>query len=205
MLEAFIPVVLLKLDDQTAARVVIQSNQGHKPLCPIEWGRTCRKLLDDGVFRTQKEIAQAMGRQESEISRGMALSGLDPVVLGAFRSPLELHYTDGPDLQQAWKDDAEGLTHRALQAMRHRGQLDRKAVLAILLGTPNEEKPIQVPSTNIEIRIAGVLYFVISTTVKGVTKVKVMRKHLSLKAIDALVKKLKAMGANDHQNFFKPK
>lgn len=201
--EALIFVVLLTLDDQEAARVVVHSNQKHRPLRPFEFGCTCRKLLADDVFESQKELAQAMGRQESEVSRGIALSQLDPVVLGAFRSALELHYTDGPDLKQAWENDAEGLTHRALQATQHHGLLDRKAVLAILLGTDNK-KSVNVPSMDIEVEIEGVLYFVISTTATGTTKVKVLRKHLCAKAIDALVKTLQAMGEKDRQDLFKP-
>ena len=204
MPEVLISMVLLTLDDKQAARVLIQANQGHKSLRPYEWGRTCRQLLDDGVFKTQKEIAQAMNRQESEICRGLALVELDPVVLGAFRSPLELHYTDGPKLQAAWSDDAEGLSRRAQIATQQLGQLDRMAVMAILLGKPDDEKKIKVPPTDIEIWIEGVLFFLVSTTAKGVTKVKAKREHLSPAALAVWVRSLEAMGTDAHGDLFKP-
>ena len=204
MAEILIPVVLLHLDDQEAACVVIHSNQGHRPLRPIEWGHTYKKLLDSKVFKSQKELARVMHRQESEVSRGLALAGLDPVVLGAFRSPLELHYTDGPTLKQAWEDDAERLIHRAELAAQDRGMRDRKAVLAALLGTLKEDKPIKEPSMDYEVVVLGVLYFVISTTAAGATKVKVMCKHLCAQAIDMLVRTLEAMGEKDDQDLFKP-
>lgn len=204
MPEVLISVVLLALDDKQAARVLIQANQGHKSLRPYEWGRTCRQLLDDGVFKTQKEIAQAMNRQESEICRGLALVELDPVVLGAFRSPLELHYTDGPKLQAAWNDDAEGLSRRAQIATQRRGQLDRMAVLAILLGKPDDEKKIKEPPTDIEIRKEGVLFFLVSTTAKGVTKAKAERHDLSAAALALWVQTLEKMIDDDHEDLFKP-
>lgn len=204
MPEVLISVVLLALDDKQAARVLIKGNQGHKSLRPFEWGLTCRQLLDDGIFKTQKEIAEAMNRQESEISRGLALVNLAPVVLGAFRSPLELQYTDAPKLQKAWNDDAEGLSYRAQIATQQRGQLDRLAVMAILLGKPENEKQTKVSSTDREIWREGVLFFVVSTTAKGVTKAKAERQHLSAAAHALWVQTLETMIENDHEDLFRP-
>lgn len=204
MPKVLISVVVLQLDDQEAARVVVHSNQRHRPLRPIEWGYTYKRLLDDQVFKSQKELARVMHRQESEVSRGLALASLDPVVLAAFGSPLDLHYTDGPDLEQAWKDDRDGLIQRAQKAAQHRGQLDRKAVLSILLGIPHKEKSIKVPSRNIDIEHRGVVYFVISTTAEGKTTIKPTREHLCAEAIDVSVRTLKTMVEQDHQNLFKP-
>jgi ParB family chromosome partitioning protein len=204
MPQVLISVVLLKLDDQQAARLVVHSNQRHRPLRPIEWGYTYKRLLEDQVFKSQKELARVMHRQESEVSRGLALANLDPDVLAAFGSPLDLHYTDGPDLEQAWKDDRDGLIQRAKKAAQHRGQLDRKAVLSILLGTSNQEASIKVPSREIEIEIEGVVYFVISITAAGKMTIKPMREHLCAEAIDVLARTLQAMAEQDHQNLFKP-
>lgn len=204
MPEALISVVLLELDDQQAARLVVHSNQRHRPLRPIEWGYTYKRLLDDQVFKSQKELARVLHRQESEVSRGLALANLDPVVLAAFGSPLDLHYTDGPDLEQAWKDDRGGLTQRAQKAAQHRGQIDRKAVLCILLGTPNQETSIKVPSRNIDIEHKGVVYFVISITAAGKTTIKLMREDLDAEAINVLARTLQGMAEQDYQNLFKP-
>ena len=206
MPEVLISAVLLALDDKQAARVLIQANQGHKPLRPFQWGGISRQLLNDGVFKTQKEIARVMNRRESEICRGLALFDLDPVVLGAFHSPLELQYTDGPELQKAWKDDAEGLSRRAEVATRQQQQrqLDRMAVLAILLGKSDDEKKIKVSPTEHEIWIKGLLYFVVSTSAKGVTKVKAERQHLLPAALALWIRTLEAMGADDQGHLFKP-
>ncbi|MGJ7505465.1 MULTISPECIES: IS66 family insertion sequence element accessory protein TnpB [unclassified Variovorax] len=108
---------------------------------------------------------------------------------------MELQYRDAGALKRAWDEDPEKMAFRATKAAAFQGELDRLAVLALLLGNeePTESKA-QLPKPDVNVILEGVLVAVISTTAKGLTTIKLKRKDLSAAAIESLRTALEKMG-----------
>lgn len=196
-LELDVFAVVVDMTDQEAARVIAQSNRAAVAPRPYEFGCTCERLLADGVFARQNALAAALGVQTSEVCNGLILANLDPLILSAFRSPLELQYGDAGVLKRAWEEDPETMALRAARAAALRGEMDRLAVLALLLR--DEETPeskTAKPNSDVNVVVEGVLVAVISTTAKGLTTIKLKRKNLSVAAIAALRAALETLGGS---------
>ena len=189
--------VVVEMTDQEAARVIVQSNRAAVAPRPYEFGRTCYQLLADGVFPRQNALAAALGVQTSEVCNSLILFKLDPLIIGAFRTPLELQFGDGRVLKRAWEEDPEGMSRRASKATLLRGKLKRLEVLALLLTDPEAAaSESKVPKSDVSVVVEGVLVAVISTTTKGLTTIKLKRKSLPAAGIETLRTALEKLGSS---------
>jgi ParB-like chromosome segregation protein Spo0J len=198
-----LPVVVLLLDDQEAARLVVQSNRAHRPLRPFEWALLFQQFLTAKIFVSQKSMAKFFGVQESEVCRALKLARLVPVVLKLFKNPLEFQYVDGDSLEQAWTKNPAQLEERARKAFDDHGPLSREDALLILLAEDGQATTDKSQKSEISIPALIGVAFVVSTTANGVTSMKV-KKKLSPQALKALCDSLEALASGIHAASFTP-
>ncbi|OUM00759.1 ParB/RepB/Spo0J family partition protein [Variovorax sp. JS1663] len=109
-------------------------NRSRKDLSPWEQGMFYAKALDKGLYPSGRKLAEAIRREQSDVSRAIALARLPEAVVKAFPSPLDIQFRWAKDLTDAHQADSEGLLARA-RAIAAQGVLKSPgAVLAQLIG-----------------------------------------------------------------------
>jgi ParB family chromosome partitioning protein len=83
-----------EIDDREAVIEMYIENRGRKDISPYERGLSYACWLRSGVFKTQSEIATALGVSEAQISRLLRYAELPAVVVQAFDS--------GCDIREEW-------------------------------------------------------------------------------------------------------
>jgi len=102
--------------DREAAVALDAENRLRKDISPYERGLTYHRWLKAGYFRSQDELARAVGVSNPQVSRMLKLAHLPAVILDAFATPLEIRESWGVDLFDAWRDP----TRRRVVATRAR-------------------------------------------------------------------------------------
>jgi len=115
-----------------AEMVVHMHNENHARtnLRPYEYGKMLQSWLDMALFVGVRDIARAIGRDVSDVSRAVSLANLPECVIAAFGSALELHAKDADRLHGLLRDKKEAVHEAAkkLEGARH----SRPQVLQIL-------------------------------------------------------------------------
>lgn len=123
--------VLALIEAATDAELFKQmdrENRMRADLSPWEQGTMYRLALNDGLFSSREQLARELGIDAGNLSKALRLAELDPAVVSAFGTPLELQYRWAKPLADAL-------------------QSDRSRVLALaksLSATPNSLSPKEV-------------------------------------------------------------
>lgn len=114
-LDLGIPVLALidSISDRDLFVEMDRENRSRKDLSPWEQGRMYRRALDEGLFPSNRKLAEAVGADLSNVGKALALAELPEAVVGAFASPLELQYRFAPVLRAAIEADGKGVLQRA--------------------------------------------------------------------------------------------
>jgi ParB family chromosome partitioning protein len=135
-LELGIPVsaIVDEATDQQLFEAMERENRNRKNLSAI----------DEGLYGSQRKLAEAIGVDVSLISKSLALARLPSAVVEAFPSPVEIQFRWAQPLSEALQKDPEGLLKRA-QKIRADGR--KLSALQVLdqLTLPQKEKV--APST----------------------------------------------------------
>lgn len=115
-LELGIPVLALIQKDMKDAELFVEmerENREREDLSAWEQGVMYLRALESGLFPSAKQLATAIDRDMSNISRAMALAKLPGEVVRAFGSPLNLQFRWATALKDAHQRDPEGLLSAA--------------------------------------------------------------------------------------------
>ncbi|VWX63001.1 Chromosome partitioning protein ParB [Burkholderiales bacterium 8X] len=115
-LELGIPVLALIQGEMKDAELFVEmerENREREDLSAWEQGVMYMRALEMGLFPSAKQLAAAIDRDMSNISRAMALAKLPGEVVRAFGSPLNLQFRWATPLKDAHQRDPEGLLARA--------------------------------------------------------------------------------------------
>jgi ParB family chromosome partitioning protein len=119
-LELGIPVFALVQSDMKDADLFVEmerENRERADLSPWEQGVMYARALEQGLFPSAKQLAAAIDRDMSNISRAMALAKLPGEVIRAFGSPLNLQFRWATPLKEAHQRDPEGLLARSREVV----------------------------------------------------------------------------------------
>lgn len=131
--------VVAEVDDRGLWEAMERENRGRANLSAWEQGVMYRRALDEGLFPSMRTLAQAIGRQHSQISRALAVAGLPAEVVAAFRSPIEIQFNWVDVINRALERD-EGAV--LAEARRLAGQqAAAKRVLELLVSAPQSGAP----------------------------------------------------------------
>lgn len=135
-LELGLPVqaVVVDFSDQQLFEAMERENRARKNLSAWEQGTMYRRALDEGLYPSQRKLAESLGVDVSIVSKSLSLARLPEAVVGAFASPLEIQFRWAQPLAEVLQKDPEGVLKRAMRLKTAGVARPATEVLAVLLG-----------------------------------------------------------------------
>ncbi len=114
-LELGLPVlaVIDNLDDRALFVEMDRENRVRKDLSAWEQGMMYRRALSQGLFPSNRKLAEAIGVDLSALGKALALADLPEALVRAFRSPLELQFRWAKPLSEALHANPDAVLRRA--------------------------------------------------------------------------------------------
>lgn len=171
--------VVDNVDDQTLFTEMDRENRARKDLSPWEQGTMYRRALSEGLFPSNRKMAEALGIDLSALGRTLMLADLPQEVVAAFPSPLDLQYRWAKPLHDATKANPEQLKSRARKLSELNPRPAAKAVFEGLTGQGRGVEPFHPPEP-IEIELGGKRAARLSFAASGAASVTFEPGHLAL-------------------------
>jgi ParB family chromosome partitioning protein len=135
-LELGLPVraMIVEATDRELFEAMDRENRARKDLSAWEQGVTYRRALDEGLYPSQRKLAEALGVDVSLVSKSLSLARLPESVVGAFSSPLDLQYRWAQPLAEALQRDPDAVIARAARIRMAGGSPSPARVFATLVG-----------------------------------------------------------------------
>jgi ParB family transcriptional regulator, chromosome partitioning protein len=170
-LELGIP-VLAQVEETSDAELFGQmerENRGRQNLSAWEQGSMYNQALDEGLFPSQRKLAEVIGVDVSMVSKSVALAKLPAEVVDAFPSPLEIQYRWAQPLSEARQKDPDGLLTKARALKSEIPRPSAARVFAVLSGAEalNRSTPAAKPSKDIAIERRGAKVATLTSDAKG--------------------------------------
>jgi len=146
-LELPVLAVVDALDDATLFIEMDRENRARKDLSAWEQGVMYQRALDEGLFSSNRKLAEAVGVDLGNLGRALALARLPSEVVAAFASPLDLQFRWAKALNDAATTDRDGLLARAQTLAQQKGTLSARAVFDRLV-TPTPT-PAAAPTPSV--------------------------------------------------------
>lgn len=147
--------VIEDMDDRALYEAMERENRERANLSAWEQGMTYRRALDEGLYPSQRKLAEAIGLDVSLISKSLALARLPETVVGAFSSPLDIQFRWAQPLSEVLQKDPEGLVNRAKIVSANRGSKSAKQILEELLRTGTDVLNGSTPARELRIGKVG--------------------------------------------------
>jgi ParB family chromosome partitioning protein len=157
-LQLGLPVLALvdNLDDTSLFVEMDRENRARANLAPWEQGVMYLRALEQGLFASNRKLAEAVGADLSNVGKALELARLPAFVLEAFASPLELQYRWAAPLRDALAADKQGVERRARKLASHSPKLKAAEVFARLLaGDVADEGSTVLPPETIAVDVRG--------------------------------------------------
>ena len=109
-----IPVLALvdNLDDIGLFVEMERENRNRDDLSPWEKGVWFQSILSRSLFKSHRKLAEAIGLDQSTVSRAITIAGLPQQIVDAFSSPLDLQYRWTAPLLETWGADEKEMLSR---------------------------------------------------------------------------------------------
>lgn len=130
--------MVVELNDQELFEAMERENRSRKNLCAWEQGTMYRRALDEGLYPSQRRLAEALGVDVALVSKSLALARLPGAVVEAFASPLEIQFRWAQPLSEALQKDPDGVIARAHRLRQRDKPLAAAQVLAVLTGAAEQ-------------------------------------------------------------------
>lgn len=125
--------MVCEMDDRALFEAMDRENRARKNLSAWEQGAMYRRALDEGLYPSQRRLAESLGVDVSLVSKALALARLPEAVVAAFQSPLELQFRWAQPLSDALQKDPEGVLRRAAKIRQSGASWPATRKLAMLL------------------------------------------------------------------------
>jgi ParB family chromosome partitioning protein len=133
-----------------------RENRQRADLSAGEQGVMYRRALDEGLFSSNRKLADAVGADLTNVGRALALARLSEEIVAAFESPLELQFRWARPLEEAWKNDPAGVRARAKEIVKTAPRAKAKEVFERLVGSAVEGgSTVLPPPVSQEISLDG--------------------------------------------------
>lgn len=140
-LELGLPVqaMVTEASDQELFEAMERENRARKNLSAWEQGTMYRRALDEGLYPSQRRLAEALGVDVSLVSKSLSLARLPEAVVSAFSTPLEIQFRWAQPLAEALQKDPDGVLARAGRIRKSGQAVSAAQVLAELIGASGKE------------------------------------------------------------------
>jgi len=101
------------VDDASLFVQMERENRGRQNLSAWEQGRMYDRALQEGLFKSLRELSKAIDVDPSIISKSIAVAQLPASVVSAFQSPLDIQFRWAKPLRDCLERDPDGILSRA--------------------------------------------------------------------------------------------
>ena len=157
-LELNLPVLatIENVSDQGLFVEMDRENRSRKNLSPWEQGVMYLNALNEGLFTSQRKLAEAVGIDLSALGKALNLARLPVVVVKAFQSPLDIQYRWAKPLTDMLVKDGSGILTRAEVLAAMSDKPSSKVVFEHLVhGAPLGGRTVPPPSKSEVIKVNG--------------------------------------------------
>lgn len=153
-LELGLPLQAMVMDatDRELFEAMERENRSRKNLSAWEQGTMYKRALDEGLYPSQRKLAEALGVDVSLVSKSLSLARLPAAVVNAFPSPLDIQFRWAQPLAEALQRDPDGVVVRAGRIRSEGSGKGAAAVFAELVG--HGVAPVS-PGTIVVTRVLG--------------------------------------------------
>ncbi|MDO9284138.1 MAG: ParB/RepB/Spo0J family partition protein [Aquabacterium sp.] len=139
-LELGLPVlaVIDNLDDRALFVEMDRENRARKDLSAWEQGMMYRRALQQGLFPSNRKLAEAIGVDLSALGKALALADLPEPLVQAFASPLGLQFRWAKPLAAALKCHRDAVLRRAAELAQLPPDRKPKAVFDALMAAAGQ-------------------------------------------------------------------
>ena len=138
-----------ELGDAALFAAMDRENRERADLSSYEQGLMYQRALEEQLFPTQRQLAEALGVSHTWVRKALMVAQLPSAVIECFRSPLEISFRHAEQINAAMEKDKRGVLKRVEKLRGH--NLAPAMVVARLLDT----KVGFERSEKIELQVAG--------------------------------------------------
>ena len=162
--------VVEEVGEQQLFEQMERENRARADLSAWEQGMMYARALDQGLYPSNRQLAQAIGRDLGDVGKALSLARLPQAVVQAFRSPLDLQYRWAKPLADAQQRDPDGLVARARELKALAAERSAKQIFDALVGDAAPVRAKALP--DIGVRIGGKQVAVVASDERGHTIVR---------------------------------
>lgn len=141
------------VDDQDLYVQMQRENRGRANLSAWEQGVSYHRALEEGLFSSARKLADAVGVDQSNVSKALRVAALPEEVVGAFASPVDIQFRWAAALDQALSKNAEAV-RAAARAVHSSGERPGAAeVFKRLTQAPAQQPAGQQRSTATGVKV----------------------------------------------------
>lgn len=163
--------VVDSVDDRTLFAEMDRENRARKDLSPWEQGVMYRRALTEGLYPSNRKMAEALGVDLGGLGRSLMLADLPAEVVAAFASPLDLQFRWAKPLADTASQDLAGLKNRAKSVAALPQRPSSKEIFEMLVGKGRGVERFNPPAP-VQLQVGGKHAATIAFTSKGGTSVE---------------------------------
>lgn len=133
--------IIAELSDAELFVEMDRENRARADLSPWEQGVMYKRALDEQLYPSLRQLAQAVGASAGPVSQAIQLASLPKPVVDAFASPLDLQHRWAALLRAAYERDPEFVERTSKELAAQSPRPSAHEVLAKLTGTPGRTSP----------------------------------------------------------------
>jgi ParB family chromosome partitioning protein len=123
------------IDDKALFMEMDRENRQRADLRPYEQGVMYVRALDDGLFSSNRKLAEDLGVDVGGVGKLVTLAKLPGDVLNAFESPLDIQFAWGSLLAASIQKDPDAVLHRAREVAKMKPKPKASVVFHMLTST----------------------------------------------------------------------
>jgi len=150
-----------------------RENRSRTDLSAWEQGVMYRRALDDGLFPSNRKLAEAVGVDLGNLGRALSLAKLADALVEAFDSPLDLQFRWAKPLSDAWDADPDGMRARADEIRKLTPRPKAKEVFERLTAPAGEGGCTVQPPPSVQVQVGGKRVATVSLNARGAAAVAI--------------------------------
>jgi ParB family chromosome partitioning protein len=138
-----------ELGDAALFAAMDRENRERADLSSYEQGLMYQRALEEQLFPTQRQLAEAVGVSHTWVRKALMVAQLPPAVVECFRSPLEISFRHAEQINAVMEKDQRGVLRR-VEKLRGQGLAPATLVARLLDAKVGFDKP-----EKLDVQIAG--------------------------------------------------